>query len=332
MGPTISIMTRAGKKAWGRVKKQGLKGFQAVLDSSLKLHRDTPTGLRGQLIAMDQGKTADGRASAGLVIVPGTAQPVPAGGFSPIKAEEQAGFEPRARVVEAPAGSFIFWDESAVHSNAGPDHALPTVGEATVPLAEALLDPDRVRAFVHEHGYCVVTGLLAPHECAAMIEAAKTAIRASCAREGAGFKGAGGNGLWKHYGVSTHEDLRPFSVHPNVVALWRGVLGAEQICFSPDALAFMAERNETGGHDVDRPTRVTQILCYGRASDQLVGTGAKKLAYYRQGGSCNHPPCVLSKGGSGRHYSDRLNEWRAQVPTFGKDPAVDARFIELLGP
>ena len=325
-------MPRAGKKAGGRGKKQRFKGFQALLDSSLKLHRDPATGLRGQLIAIDQGKTADGRAAAGLVIVPGTAQAVPANGFAPIKAKEQAVLESRARVIEASAGSFIFWDESTVHSNAGPDHALQTVGEATLPLAEALLDPGRVRTFVHERGYCVVTGLLGPEECAAMIEAAKTAVRASCAHEGAAFKGPGGNGLWKHNGVSTHEDLRPFSVHPNVVALWRGVLGAEQICFSPDALAFMAERNETGGHDVDRPTRVTQILCYGRASDQLVGTGAKKLAYYRQGGSCNHPPCVLSKGGSGRHYSDRLNEWTAQVPTFGKDPGVDARFIELLGP
>lgn len=325
-------MPGAGKKAGGRRKKQGLKGFQALLDSSLKLHRDTPTGWRGQLIAMDQGKTVDGRASAGLVIVPGTAQPVPAGGFAPIGADERADCEFKARVVEASAGSFIFWDESAVHSNAGPDHALPTVGEATLPLAEALLDPGRVRAFVHEHGYCVVTGLLGPEECAAMIEAAKTAVRASCARQGAAFKGAGGNGLWKHYGVSTHELLRPFSVHPNVIALWQGVLGVEQICFSPDALAFMAARNEGGGHDIDRPTRVTQILCYGRAADQRAGTGAKKLAYYRQGGSCNHPPCALSKGGSGRHYSDRNNEWTAQVPTFGKDPEVDARFIALLGP
>lgn len=325
-------MPRAGKKAARRGKKQRFKGFQALLDSSLKLHRDPATGVRGQLAAMDQGKTADGRPAPGLVIVPGTAQPVPGGKFVPIGHEEQAVLEPRARVVAAPAGSFIVWDESAVHGNAGPDHALQTVASPTLPLAEALASPGRVRAFVQEHGYCVVTGVLAPHECAAMIEAAKTAVRASCAREGAAFKGPGGNGLWKHNGVSTHEDLRPFLVHPNVVALWRGVLGAEQICFSPDALAFMAERNETGGHDVDRPTRVTQILCYGRASDQLVGTGAKKLAYYRQGGSCNHPPCVLSKGGSGRHYSDRLNEWTAQVPTFGKNPGVDARFVELLGP
>ena len=321
----------AGKRMAGK-RAAGKRPWAKRANSSLKLHTDESTGLRGQLIGMAQGKSADGRPAPGLVIVPGTSGAMPKGGFAAISASEQAACEQRALVVEAPAGSIVLWDEAAVHANAGDGHELPTTSTATVTLATALANPASVHALVNTHGYCVVTGILDPTECAAMVRAAQEAVRASCARPGAPFKGAGGNGLWKHYGVSTHELLRPFHVHPNALALWRGLLGTEHICFSPDALAFMTERNADGGHDIGRPTRVTLIQCFGRAHEQLPQTGAKKLEYYRRGGSCNHPPCKLSRGGSGRHYSDRDGDWRAQTPTFGRDEEVDRRFIAALGP
>lgn len=315
-----------------RRSKAGKLSFARRAKSTLKLHTDEPTGMRGQLIAMDQGKTAGGRPAPGLVIVPGTTNAMPKGGFAAISANKQAECEQRACVVEAPAGSIVLWDEASVHGNAGDKHELPTTATATVTLAAALSDPASVHALVKTHGYCVVTGILDATECAAMVMAAQEAVRASCVRPGAAFKGPGGTGLWKTNGVTTHELLRPFHVHPNAMALWRALLGTEEICLSPDALAFMAERNADGGHDIDRPIRVTLIQCFGRAAEQLPRIGAKKLEYYRRGGSCNHPPCKLSRGGSGRHYSDRHRDWRAQTPTFGKDQEVDRRFIAALGP
>jgi hypothetical protein len=284
------------------------------------------------LNAQWQGATPDGTRCPGLVVVPGTSQSAPAGGFTAITGPELEGCEESARVIEAPPGSITFWNETGVHGNAGAKHTLGTESTATVTLAVALTDPARVLAFVGDLGYCVVTGVLSPSECAAMVDAAKGAVKKSrVGGPGAKFKGPGGCGLWKHWGVSTNENLREYSVHPNVVALWRAVLGTEDICFSPDAIAFVAPIGPNGGHEVDTPSRVTQILCYGVAAQQKAGTGAKKLEYYKRGGSCNHPPCSFSKGGSGRHYSDR-GEWVAQVPTFGRNLEVDAQFEALLGP
>jgi hypothetical protein len=307
------------------------KHYAKTSGSSLALHVDEAYdggcefgGIRGQLCALAQGLNG----AASLVVSRGVFRSDKA--FGAIDNYE----EQTPHAVVAPAGSVVFWTGTGVHGNCKPGHTLPTLACA-LPFDEAL-EPDAVRRVLREHGACVVP-VLFPVECEALVLAATTAVLASRRDADNGFKGWGGSSLAKKFGISTHEDLRPFATHPRVLELWAAVLfndwtRADELCYSPDAIAVVAPNGGRGQLVLER---ATLIMCYGDRSKQAPGEGARKLAHYRQGGTCNHPPTRHTNGGKGGHYSNGGAEekrWAPQVPGWGKDAAVDARFVQLLGP
>lgn len=315
-------------------------GYVKAAGSSLKLHTDRPGDLRGQVLGLAQG--VGGR--PGLVVshVAGVerAHP-PHKDFSTLSGEEYKVYGPAARAVGAAAGSLVVWRDTVVHGNCGDGHTLPVVeGVAEVSCAEAAFDPARVHALVGEHGYCVITEVLSEAEAKRLTAGCVEAVKASRRDAGNGFKGPRGSSLWKMYGVSTHAAVRWVSVHANVLMVWSALIfgdasRVDELCMSPDALAFSAR--DGGRYDaIERPTRATVLLCYGDRSQQEVGTGARKLAWYMSGGTCNHPPTRFSKGGRGSHMSNggpAEKRWVAQRPAaLDETTIVDECFVYLLGP
>lgn len=299
-------------------------------------------GIRGQVNAMPQGY--DGM--PGLVVSSGgsTVSPLPAGkSFGNIDDAAYPTQNPMA--VAAKAGSVTFWTGNGVHANCKQGHTLSPLFDAELSFTDALANPHKIRANLRDFGACVVTDVLAPEECARFKRACVTAIEASRQDPENSFKGFGGSSLPKMYGISTNEALRFLSVHPRILALWAVVLfddpsRGDALCTSPDAIAVSAIDNGKGDLDATL-TRATMIMCYGKAEDQQPGEGARKLDHYRNGGTCNHPPCKFTNGGKGGHYSnggggppgpDNTWRWVPQVPTWGADPKVDADFVHLLGP
>ncbi len=261
-----------------------------------------------------------------------------AGKFKPLTDDQVAAYSHDAHRVAAPAGSLVLWRRDAVHGNAGHGNTLPTY-KAPVYLTfdDVLATPSRAHDCVEQHGTCVMTGVLSPEEAAAFVAAQIEAISACRTRPddlGVKPKGPAGCGLWKSYGPSNHEAIQPFMVHPNVIAVWAAILGTDDICFSPDALAFSMD--PATGYDPTRPVRATLIQCFGRSSDQKPGTGARKLARMMAGKSCNHQPTECTNGGGGDHMSNRLvlrpdgslsKDWKPIRPA-----TVDPRVIKYLGP
>ena len=99
----------------------------------------------------------------------------------------------------------------------------------------------------------------------------------------------------------------------------------DELCFSPDAIALVGPPEAF--------TRVALILCYGDRSKQEPGQGALKLAYYNDGGTCNHPPTRFTKGGKGSNYCNKgphEKRWLPQKPEW--NDGVDKLFMYLLGP
>lgn len=114
------------------------------------------------------------------------------------------------------------------------------------------------------------------------------------------------------------------------------MLGTEDICFSPDALAMSLSQEHE--YSPDHPDRCAMILCFGRSRDQPIGTGARKLALIEAGKQMNHNPTRCIYGGGGDHYSNRA-EYRPESGRFEKpwtphvsEVPVSARVIKFLGP
>jgi hypothetical protein len=90
--------------------------------------------------------------------------------------------------------------------------------------------------------------------------------------------------------------LQVVTVHKGDLILWLSStphcnVGATTV---PDNVA---------SHDL---VRAVSFICWAPRVTQADGVGDAKARYaYEQGGSCNHVPNALSKGGSGKHFSDR---------------------------
>ena len=91
--------------------------------------------------------------------------------------------------------------------------------------------------------------------------------------------------------------LKVVTVHKGDLILWLSStphcnVGATTV---PDNVA---------GHEL---VRAVSFICWAPRVTQADGVGDAKARYaYEQGGSCNHVPNAFSKGGSGKHFSDRL--------------------------
>lgn len=324
------------------------KDYQNMVKSSLRLHVDRCAseyfGVRGQLVGIAQGTTNDGLRSGGLVVAENR-KAVTDSGLTKLSDEETDRAIGSARVVTAPGGSVILWADDQVHGNAGFGTTVPATGDGTttMPLDEAIADPAKVIRCLDESGYVVVPGVLTEEERVQFVDDAVKAVMASVANVGPDgqknhftpIMGFRASALAKMYGIPCNHNVIPWHMHPNVIALFRAMYkflygsDGEQVCFSLDALAFQPGPNG----DLTKPTRATLINTYGPAMFQKTGTGKKKLAYIKEGGTCNHSPTEFEKGGRGNHYSNKGGLWKPQKPDFTElSPDTLEKLEKLLGP
>lgn len=320
--------------------------FIDATNASLKAHVDESDakelfgGIRGQLL----GRLWQGKEPLNDTGLPGLVVALPGGPVAEFTGKKTFGSlvnysGHRFVAVQAPPGSMVLWRGDGLHANAKKNHKLAVLDleHTEVSLDSALANTELVLEKLRTFNVCVVTGVLDDPD--SLTHACVEAVLASRPHDDVKFKGSIGSSLCKQYGISTHEGLREFAVNCNVLALWSALLfggdpsRGDELCYSPDSIAFCSKGDGCGDLHAN-VTRSAMIMCYGDGANQVSGEGARKLAYYKVGGTCNHPPNKFTKGGSGCHYSNGgplENRWKEQMPTWGKNPEVDARFVKLLG-